>query len=408
MNHLASIGVVLLLALLAGHLVRAIRVPEVTGYLLAGVVLGPSAIGWLSRTNLDAMGVLAEVALGLILFSVGSVFELSRFRRFGRQVLILTAAESALAFAAVFIGVMSVGQEWRVAMLLASVAIATAPASTLMVVRESDAAGPFTDSLLGIVAVNNLLCIVAYSLAAASIDLAAAMSGSGHVWASVYRLGYLLTWQLVGSVALGYLVGVLLAAWSAHVRESGEMLILLIGSVLLGVGAARWLELSPLIASLTIGATLVNLAAGSRRFFTALATTDPPFYAIFFVIAGAELDVALIPAMGGLGVMYLACRAGGKYIGVRVASRRLALDLRIQRFLGMSLWAQAGLAIGITLAINQRFPALAAVVSTVVLGAVAVSEMIGPVATRFALGRSGEVGLADPAPPSETLLESPE
>jgi Kef-type K+ transport system membrane component KefB len=136
MNELTSIGLILLLALMAGHLVKVLRVPEVTGYILVGVALGPSLLGWLTQDDLAALGVLSEVALGLILFSVGSVFEFSLFRRIGRQVLIVTIIESAVAAAFVTGGALAMGQSWPVALLLGTIATATAPASTLMVIRE--------------------------------------------------------------------------------------------------------------------------------------------------------------------------------------------------------------------------------------------------------------------------------
>ena len=161
MDELTSLGLILLLALLAGHLVKVVRIPEVTGYILAGIALGPSVLGWVTAENLAALEVLSEVALGLILFSVGSVFQFSRFRRLGRQFLYLTLAESVLASVIVTAGVLAVGQPWQVAALLGTIAIATAPASTLMVIRECDSAGPLTDNLLGIIAVNNLFCISA-------------------------------------------------------------------------------------------------------------------------------------------------------------------------------------------------------------------------------------------------------
>ncbi|MGE0815732.1 MAG: cation:proton antiporter [Vicinamibacterales bacterium] len=392
MDHLTSLGLILLLALLAGRLVRVIRVPEVTGYILVGVALGPSLLGWLSRDNLITMSVFSEVALGLILFSVGSVFEFSRFQRIGRQVLILTAVESATAATIVTAGALAFGQSWQVAMLLGAIAIATAPASTLMVVRETDSAGPLTESLLGIIAVNNLLCITAYSIVAAVIDLSS--PGTASFLETSYRSAFLLAWQLVGSVALGFLVGLLLAGWSSQVTENGEVLILLAGSILLCVGVAGLLDLSPLVASLAVGATMVNLTKRSLHLFDALASTDPPFYAIFFVLAGAELDTRLVPAMGGLGVLYMLGRAGGKFLGARVAAIRLGMPASVVSYLGYALMAQAGLAVGLTFAVNARFPDLAPIVSTVVLASVAIYEMIGPLSTRYAISQAGEVGLA--------------
>jgi Kef-type K+ transport system membrane component KefB len=295
------------------------------------------------------------------------------------------------------VGVLVLGQPWQVALLLGAVAIATAPASTLMVIRECDSAGPLTDNMLGIIAVNNLICITAYALVAAAIDLASGLGGTS-LFDAVYRAGYPLVWQLVGSAALGYLVGLMLAAWSTRVSETGEMLILLAGSILLCVGVARLVDLSPLVASLAVGATMVNLAERSRSLFTTLAGTDPPFYAIFFVIAGADLDLSLVPAMGVIGLVYVGGRSVGKFVGAIAGARWLRLERSVQRYLGFGLMAQAGLAVGLTIAIDQRFDAFAPIVSTVVLASVAIFEMVGPISARFALVQSGEAGMQAPNP----------
>lgn len=399
MNELSSLGLILLLALLAGHLVQALRVPEVTGYLLAGIALGPSVLGWVSHENLQALNVLSEVALGLILFSVGSVFHQARFSRYGKRIFYLTLIESAAAAVLVGLGTLATGQSWQVAGLLGAIAIATAPASTLMVLRECNSKGPLSDTLLGIIAVNNILCLGAYSLVAACIDLGSGWGASGALIETFYGSIYPLIWQLLGSVALGFLVGLMLAGWATKVNEQGEMLMLLAGSVLLCVGVARILELSALIASLGVGATMVNLSARSRRLFNTLSRTDPPFYAIFFVIAGADLDVSLVPSMGILGAYYVFARAAGKFWGARYAARWLGLEDAVQRLLGFGLMAQAGLAVGLVLVINQRFPAHAGIVSTVVLSSVVVYEMFGPISTRYAITRSGEARphLSEPA-----------
>jgi Kef-type K+ transport system membrane component KefB len=403
-NELTSIGLILLLALLAGHLVKALRMPEVTGYILAGVALGPSLLGWLSQDNLVALSTLSEVALGLILFSVGSVFEFSLFRRIGRQVLVITLVESTLAAVAVTTGSLWLGQPWPVALLLGVIAMATAPASTLMVIRESDSAGPLTNNVLGIIAVNNLFCITMYGITVALIDVTLGLDGLSRL-VTLYRSTFWFLWQTVGSAALGYLIGLLLAAWSSKVRESGEFLILLAGSILFCVGASRALNLSALVASLAVGATLVNLSARSRRLMETLSHTDPPFYAIFFVIAGAELDVARIPAMGMLGLVYIIGRAVGKFAGAGIATWRLALDRKVRRFLGFALQAQAGLAVGLALAVNSRYPDFAPIVTTVVLASVAVFEMVGPASTRFALVQAGEAGRAKGSDPNALPAE---
>lgn len=390
MSELTSLGLILLFALLVGHLVKFARVPEVTGYLVAGMLVGPSVLGWVSHENLQSLHVFSEVGLGLILFSIGSVFEASRMRRIGRGVLALTLAESALAAVLVAGGMLAIGQPWQVALLLGAIAVETGAASTLMVIRENNASGPFTEALTGVIGLNNILALVAFSLVAATLDVSALAAGGDITSGGVARALFPLVWQLVGSSALGFLVGLLLAVWASQVVESGEVLILLVGCVLLTVGVATALDLSPLVASLAVGATMANLSAKSRHLFDALSKTDPPLYVIFFVLAGADLNLALLPSLGLLGAVYVLCRAGGKLGGAWYAARRARFPAPVQQLMGLSIFAQAGLAVGLVLVTRERFPDIAPTVATVVLGAVVVFEIAGPLSARFALDRSGE------------------
>ena len=390
MNELASLGLILLFALLVGHLVKFARIPEVTGYLVAGIIVGPSGLAWVTHDNLEALHIFSEVGLGLILFSIGAVFELGRVRAIGRRLVTVTLAESALAGILVTIGTLIIGQPWPVALLLGAISVETGAASTLMVIRENNSAGPLTDTLTGVIGLNNIFALVAFSLVAAALDVGALVATDTISLARIGSALFPLVWQLVGSAALGYLVGLLLASWASQVVESGETLILLIGCVLLTVGVATALDLSPLVASLAVGATMANLSGKSRRLFEALSRTDPPLYVIFFVLAGADLDLSLIPSLGVLGVVYVVCRASGKLVGARYAAARTQFPERVQRLLGLSIFAQAGLAVGLVLVTRERFPDIAPTVTTVVLGAVVIFEIAGPLSARIALDRSGE------------------
>lgn len=388
MNELASLGLILLFALLAGHLVKELRVPEVTGYLLAGVVLGPSGVEWVDAENLEALEVVSEVTLGLILLSVGSVFEVHRFRDRGGRLLALTLAESMTASLLVGGGLTLIGLPWQAALLLGAMAIETAPGSTLMVIRECRGAGPVSQTLLGVIAVNNVCCLMAFSLVASFIDVTSGVALGR--WEGMYLVTHSLIWQVGGSAALGYLAGTVLAFLAPRATEHGELLMLLVGTVLVCVGVAHWLELSPLVASLAVGATMVNLSCHSQGLLDALGRTDPPLYAIFFVLAGADLDLGSLGSMGLVGAYYLAARMAGKMAGARLGARYLGFEPVVHRWLGAGLLAQAGLAVGLTLAVGRRFPEHAVVVNTVVLAAVVVYEIIGPLGTRLALVRSGE------------------
>ena len=395
MNELSSLGVILLFALLAGHLVKRLNVPEVTGYLLAGIAVGPSGVGWVTHDNLEALHLFSEVALGLILFSIGGVFEIARIRKAGRRLLVLTMAESLLAALLVFVGMLLTGQSWRVSLLLGVIAISTGAASTLMVLRESNAAGPLTEALNAVIALNNILALAGFSLVALVLDVSSPTAQMGLSLGSLARALFPLFWQLVGSTALGFLVGVLLASWASQVVESGETLVLLIGCVLLTVGIAAALDLSPLVASLAVGATLANLSARSRHLFGALSRTDPPLYVIFFVLAGADLNLGLLRSLGVVGVVYVLCRSAGKLAGAWFAARRTGFPTVVQRFLGSSILAQAGLAVGLVLLTEQRFPELAPTIAAVVLGGVVVFEIGGPLSARIAVARSGEAQQQD-------------
>ncbi len=390
MNELSSLGLILLVALLAGHLVKFVRLPEVVGYIAVGVIVGPSVMGWVSHENLATLSVFSQVALGMILFSVGSIFDIQRARTVGLRVLRVTLAESLLAAFLVSAAMLALGQTWQSSLLLGSIAMATAPASTLMVIRECNSSGPLTETVLGVVGVNNILCLTGFALVASVIDLSSSVGGDGRFFEVLYRSLYSLLWQLIGSVALGFLVGLLLASWATRVVEHGEMLILVTGCVLLCVGVALWLELSTLLASLAVGATMVNLSVDSRRLYNALSSSDPPFYAIFFVLAGSDLNLALLKSMGNLGIVYVLARMTGKFVGANLGARREGLEDVVQRLLGFGLIAQAGLALGLVLTINRRYPELAPGISTVVVAAVAMSELVGPIATRLAIVRSGE------------------
>jgi Kef-type K+ transport system membrane component KefB len=231
--------------------------------------------------------------------------------------------------------------------------------------------------------------LVAYIACASFVDLVARWGQQGFV-ETVFHAGFPLLWQVAGSVALGFLTGLMLAGWARQVSETGEMLILLAGSILLCVGLARILDLSPLVASLAVGATMVNLSRRSRRLFKTLAGTDPPFYAIFFVLAGADLDVRRLATMGVVGIAYLLARGLGKFAGAWLGSRRLGMETHVQRYLGFGLLTQAGLAIGLVLTISRQFPEYYGEISTIVLSAVVLYEMIGPIGTKFAVVQSGE------------------
>ena len=217
MNELSSLGLILFMALLIGRIARAVRLPEVTGYILAGVALSPSALGWISNANLQTLHVMSQVALGMILFSIGSALDLTHFRGMGRGIVLLSTVEAALTGTIVTAVMLALGLDWRVALLLGCISMSTAPAATMMVVREQNASGPLTDAIVSVVAVNKVVVLVAFSLVAAAVTLGQGLNGSQEVHTVIGESAYWLFWELLGSAALGFLVGLLLAGWGSAI-----------------------------------------------------------------------------------------------------------------------------------------------------------------------------------------------
>jgi Kef-type K+ transport system membrane component KefB len=290
---------------------------------------------------------------------------------------------------------LALGQTLPAALLLGVIAMETAPATTLMVLREYDARGPMSDRLLALIALNNMLVLVAFGVVAAGLTLAAPATDG---WLLLgYRATYGLLWSTAGSVALGILLGLLVDAWAGRAREAGEAMILVMGVVLVAVGAARALGLSPLFATLAVGATVANTSHHGEHLLKALGRADPPLYAAFFVLAGAELRLGSLAGVGAAGVVYVALRLVGKVSGARLALRRQDVPEVVRRQLGLCLLSSSSLAIGLTIQVRSAFPSAAAAVTGIVLAGVLVFEIVGPLLIRRALLRAGEAQTT-PAP----------
>jgi Kef-type K+ transport system membrane component KefB len=397
-NEILSVGLILMAALLAGHVAQLVRVPEVTGYLLIGVAIGPAVLDLISHEDVVTLGFLSEVALGLILFNIGAIFELANFQRVGPGVVRVTLWEASLAFVLVAAVLLLAGLTLPLALLLGVVAMETAPATTLMVLNEYDAKGPLTDRLLAMLALNNTYVLVAFGIVSAGLSLFA--DGESGWILSAYRAVHGLTWTVAGSIALGAFIGVGTDLWAARAKESGEAMILSIGVVLIAVGMSRWLGLSPLISTLALGATVANASVHGDRLLRALGRADPPLYAAFFVLGGAELVPAAVLGLGMVGGGYAAARAAGKIIGARLGLRGQDVPPLVRQQLGYCLVSSSSLALGLTIQIRTAFPEYAATVTGIVLAAIVIFEVIGPLLTRRALLVTGEAQTI-PAPLAE-------
>ena len=387
LHELLGVGIVILLGLLGGKLSHRIKIPRVTGYMLVGLLFGPSVIGLISTETLNNIHLVNEIALGLILFAIGGEIEIHHLRSMGPRVLWIALAESAGAFVLVSILTLLLSGDVGVALLLGSVSVATAPGVILLVIREYRARGPLTDTLLAVVAINNVLCLVLFRMAFA-----------GYAYMSGEPLGTLLlelVRELLASVIVGATIGGIITFWEQKISDLSELLLVIIGGLLAGIGVARELGISALMVCLIIGFVTNTLSMMHRLVYAELRQTEMPFYIAFFVLSGASLHVSELSHLGLLGAVYLLARPAGKLIGSRFAACRTGAEKVVCDNLGITLFPQAGVAIGMVLTLSETFPDVGRIVGTVVLSSVIIYEGVGPFLTRFGLSRSGEIHLQE-------------
>jgi len=408
-------GLMLLAAIVGGAVARRVHVPRVIGYLLGGVVLrallGALLVPAEGSGAADALHVTArplesvnDLALGLILFSIGGVFERSRLKRLGPRLLRIGMAEALLTLLLVFGGCAAltlatqwgrgVGQNLTLAFLLATAAIATAPAATLFVLREYEAKGANTGTVLGLVGLNNIVCIVLFHVAFLVMAylgvIRAPHLARGELW-----LGLLLL--TLGSVALGVLCGALLSIAHGKLALAETSLIFFAMFIVLGAGE-KWLlehaglSFDFLLTALVIGAVYFNVASDTQTLENALRTVAAPIFAGFFVMAGYHLHLDQLAHLGWVGGAYVLCRAAGKILGARIGVRWAGVGDRVRADVGTALLCQAAVVIGLASFVQANWQSeLADQFATVVLGSVVVFELAGPLLVKRCVKLGGEV-----------------
>ncbi len=385
--ELLSVGLVILLGILGGKLSHRFNIPRVTGYMITGLLLGPSVIGILTETALGNIHIVNEIALGLILFAIGGEIELGHLRAMGRKVLWIALAESFAAFGAVFMATLLITGRPGLGILLGAISMATAPGVTLLVIREYRARGPVTDTLLSVVAINNVLCLIIFRFAFASFSYAHGQSLSS--------LALDLFMELIVSIGIGGAVAGVITFWEQKIDDLSELLLVIIAGLLIGIGAAKTIGISHLMVCLIIGAITNNLSMMHRLVYAELRQTETPFYIAFFVLSGASLHLETLAHLGILGAAYLVIRPLAKWGGSYLAGKKFGAEQQVSKYLGLGLLPQAGVAIGMVYVVSETFPELGELIGAVIFSTVIIYEGIGPFLTRLGLWRANEIYLQE-------------
>lgn len=395
MGPLLMVAVIFLAGVTGGWVAHRLRIPTITGNIVAGVLLGPAGVDLFQGVNIaEALQPLSTFAMGLISVTVGGHLSYRRIHNALRRITLIAVCEVAGAVTLVVGATRMLGAEWPTALLLGVVAAATAPATTMALIRESRAKGSFVKTLVSVVALDNIMCIVLFAFAQ---GLLADYFASGEIG---FRLAPALShaaWQLLGAMMLG--VG--LAFFTiriVHVPATHDFTTIFL-AVLLLTGLASYLAFSPLLTCLFFGIYFGNSSKESERTLRAIEPLEMLVYTSFFTIAGVSLHLETLAYAGSLCAGYLVARVAGKGLGAMMGGVLARSSARIWKNMPIALVPQAGVAIGLIVLLegDERIPSdVAHLVSTLVLAAVTVNEIVGPFTTRLALRRAKEAGLDRP------------
>ncbi len=392
MNTLLALSLALIVGLFFSRIIRLIHLPNVTAYLVGGLLVGPSVLGLLPQDAVASLSVLTDVALGFIAYSIGAEFRLSYLRQIGSKPIVITLFEGLCAVALVDVALIAMGFPLPLCLMLGAIAAATAPAATLMVVRQYKARGPVCSMLLPVVAMDDALCLMAFSISSA---IAAAIYSGEALTVQSMLISPLL--QIAGSLLLGAGIGLVQTLAARFFHSRGNMLSLTIAAVLGGLALCEMWGLSSLLVCMMIGAVMINLSSASSKIIEQCDRFTPPLFMLFFVLSGADLNLSVLPTVGLLGVSYLLFRSLGKWIGAFIGSSLVKAEPNVRKYLGYTLLPQAGVAIGMTQLAMQVIPEYGVTVRAVILAGTLVYELIGPVITKVALTKAGEIAPAQRA-----------
>ena len=375
---LLTLGGILLLGLATDVLGQRTLLPRVTLMLLFGMLIGPGMLDLVPTVVADRFELIASMALLMVGFLLGGRLTRDTLRRCGREIISISVTAVIVTSFIVFLGLMLVGVPLEIAILLGCIASATAPAATVDIVMESGYKGRFADLLLAIVALDDAWGLIIFSIGLALVAALAGVDGHASPLLAALR-------DIGGSAILGLLIGLPAAYMTGRIRQGQPMLTEALGLVFVCGGLALWLDVSFLIASMVMGAVVTNLATHHEYPFHAIEDIEWPFMVIFFVLAGASLELSALRDIGLIGAVYVVCRIAGKVLGAWLGGRHGRAREETRRWMGVAMLPQAGAAMGMALVATNLLPEYRQVVLSVVISTTVFFELIGPAFTRLAL-----------------------
>ena len=374
--------------LMGGRVARRFNLPNVTGYLLGGLLLGPSFLNLVGDKELAIVNFVNEVSLSAIAFNIGGEFLISTIKRVGKDIFIITVFEVLGVVTLVFsVMYFLAGQSFVFSLITAAMSAATAPAGTLMVIRQYRAKGVMTDAILPIAALDDALGIMVFGLA-----LALAKFNLGITGGSTLMMVLAPFKEIFLSLIVGGVLGLLVARITRHIKSQEELTSFILAVIFLPPAIERVLPVSALLVSMMMGAIYVNVGRQPARTFTTLNAFVPPINVLFFAFAGASLDLSILANIGLLGLLYVLSRMFGKVIGTTLGTKVTKSDPKMVKYLGWALLPQGGISIGLSMIVRNELPTEATGIVTLILFSVLFFEIMGPIFAKVAISKAGEIG----------------
>ncbi|MDY6881284.1 MAG: cation:proton antiporter [Desulfatiglans sp.] len=398
------LGIAIIVGFYMGRVSQRIGLPSLIGYMIFGVILGPSILNLVDGQMIQRLSFLTEIVLGFVAFIIGSELSLSSLKRLGSSIIAIIFAESLGAFFAVLIAVYLLTGDLPLAILFGALAPASAPAGTVAVIQENRAKGPLTKALYAVVGFDDGLAVIIFgfgvAIAKRFVIEEASMASAGvleALWPPFMEIGL--------SLFTGGIIGLLLCKLVLKLQKSQDILTIIFGVILLAIGLSNLWHLSLILTNMMIGFVIVNSRREAlvQRVTRPVMKIMPLMFLLFFSLAGANVQISAIPALGTLGGAYILARSMGKFCGVQLGGLIGRVEKKVRRYLGFGILSQAGVAIGLALIVKNDFfyldaqyhiPHAATIGNTVLTSITATCiffEIIGPILAKFALKRAGEI-----------------
>jgi Kef-type K+ transport system membrane component KefB len=383
-----SLGILLLASLAGGIVADLVRIPKVTAYLLAGMLVGPSVVDAISAEHMHHLEPLTKLAMALVLLELGCQFQLTHLRPMLNRALWLSLGELLATFGIVTLAVWLFSGNWPTGVLLGALALATAPATTVLVFKESKSEGPITELAGVLVAFNNIAAIIGFELLFLFSRLL-----SGDLEVPILQQIARLAADLGGACLLGILGGLTIGYFSGLLNRR-RWLVMVLAVAILMLGLCESWHLPYMLSFLLAGVIIVNTSEATKDLLGEQEKIAGLLVVVFFAVHGAELQLSAFIAAGLLGVVYIVARSSGKILGIRWAAQLRNESATVRRQLGTCLLSQAGAAIALAALAAERWPERGEGIQVIILGSVVFFEIVGPICIRWSVLKAGEVPLA--------------